>query len=152
MSPLRTVSFPRALRHGVVLALRSLPIARSAPLVGHVLGDLVKYVVALLIVFGFGALLGFRFHGSVARVLAGLVLVVAFALAVCWMATLIGTLPRTPPQPGDAGGGRGPLAPARVAGDGIARIRRGVDRRHRRRLRPGRRVELPPPGVTGHVA
>jgi oleandomycin transport system permease protein len=84
------------LRNGVYDRLRSLPIARSAPLVGDVLGDLVKYVVALLVVFGFGAALGFRFHGSAARVLAGLVLVVAFALAVCWIATLIGALARTP--------------------------------------------------------
>src|SRR5262249_18946061 len=90
------VAFNADLRNGVYDRLRSLPIARSAPLVGHVLGDLVKYVVALLIVFGFGAALGFRFHGSLWRVLAGLLLVVGFALTLCWVATLMGVVARTP--------------------------------------------------------
>ena len=45
---------------GIFDRFRSLPIARSAPLTGHVFGDLAKYLVSLVLVFGFGAILGFR--------------------------------------------------------------------------------------------
>lgn len=82
------------LRGGVFDRFRSLPIARSAPLVGHVLGDLVKYVISLVIVFGFGSALGFRFHGGPERIAAGVGLILLFAFAVCWIATLIGLTSR----------------------------------------------------------
>ena len=82
------------LRTGIYDRFRSLPVARSAPLTGHVLGDLVKYLLSIVLVFGFGAALGFRFHGSVAAVLAGGGLILFFAFAVCWIATVIGVLAR----------------------------------------------------------
>jgi oleandomycin transport system permease protein len=47
------------LRTGIFDRFRSLPIARSAPLTGHLLGDLAKDVVSLALVFGFGAVLAF---------------------------------------------------------------------------------------------
>jgi oleandomycin transport system permease protein len=84
------------LRGGVYDRFRSLPIARSAPLAGHVLGDLVKYAVSLVVVFGFGIALGFRFHGSPLAVLGGCVLIVLFAVALCWVATLLGVLATSP--------------------------------------------------------
>jgi oleandomycin transport system permease protein len=80
------------LRTGVYDRLRSLPIARSAPLVGHVLGDVAKDALSLVLVFGFGAVLGFRFHGSLLAVAAGFGLILLFAVAVCWISTLIGLL------------------------------------------------------------
>ncbi len=84
------------LRTGVFDRFRSLPIARSAPLTGHLLGDLVKDVVSLALVFGFGAVLGFRPHGGPLGVLAGCGLIVLFAFAVCWIAALVGMLARSP--------------------------------------------------------
>jgi oleandomycin transport system permease protein len=77
-------------RQGLFDRLRSLPIARSAPLFGHVLGDVVKSLVSLLLVFGFGAALGFRTHASWLSVLGGFALIVLFAVAMCWVAALIG--------------------------------------------------------------
>jgi oleandomycin transport system permease protein len=82
------------LRNGVYDRLRSLPIARSAPLVGHILGDFVKYAVALVLVFGLGAALGFRVHGGVLAAGAAAGLLLAFAFAVCWIGTLIGVVAR----------------------------------------------------------
>jgi oleandomycin transport system permease protein len=84
------------LRTGIFDRFRSLPIARSAPLAGHVLGDLVKYVVSLVLVFGFGAVLGFRTHGSPLAVLAGCGLIMLFSFAVCWIAALVGMLAKSP--------------------------------------------------------
>ena len=83
-------------RTGIFDRFRSLPIARSAPLTGHLLGDLVKDVLSLALVFGFGAILGFRPHGGPLAVLAGSGLIVLFAFAVCWIAALVGLLARSP--------------------------------------------------------
>ena len=84
------------LRTGIFDRFRSLPIARSAPLTGHLLGDLVKYMVSLVLVFGFGAILGFRPHGSPLAVLAGCGLIMLFSFAVCWIAALVGMLANSP--------------------------------------------------------
>jgi oleandomycin transport system permease protein len=84
------------LRTGIFDRFRSLPIARSAPLVGHLVGDLVKAVVSLVLVFGFGAALGFRVHGGPLGVLAGSALIMLFSFAVCWFAALVGLLARSP--------------------------------------------------------
>jgi oleandomycin transport system permease protein len=82
------------LRNGIFDRFRSLPIARSAPLVGHILGDSVKYVLAIALVFAFGTVLGFRVHGSLAAVLTAAGLMLAFAFATSWIATLIGIVAR----------------------------------------------------------
>jgi oleandomycin transport system permease protein len=84
------------LRTGIFDRFRSLPIARSAPLAGHVLGDLVKYVFSLVLVFGFGAVLGFRPHGTLLAVLAGCGLILLFSFAICWIAALVGMLAKSP--------------------------------------------------------
>jgi oleandomycin transport system permease protein len=84
------------LRTGIFDRFRSLPIGRPAPLIGQVLGDLVKYAVSLVLVFGLGAALGFRAHGDPAVVLAGLGLIMAFAFAMSWVAMLLGTLASKP--------------------------------------------------------
>src|SRR5215218_3194750 len=80
------------LRTGIFDRFRSLPIARSAPLTGHLLGDLAKDVVSLALVFGLGTVLGFRPRGGPLAVLAGCGLIVAFAFAVYWVAALVGML------------------------------------------------------------
>jgi oleandomycin transport system permease protein len=84
------------LRTGIFDRFRSLPIARSAPLTGHLLGDLVRYAVSLVLVFGLGAALGFRTHGAPLAVLAGCGLIMLFAFAVCWIAALVGLLAKSP--------------------------------------------------------
>jgi oleandomycin transport system permease protein len=84
------------IRTGIFDRLRSLPIARSAPLVGHILGDSIKYVLSLVLVFGFGVILGFRTHGSPLAVLAAAGLMLLFAFAVCWISTLIGVAAKGP--------------------------------------------------------
>ena len=48
------------IKKGIFDRFRSLPIGRPAPLIGSVLGDMIRYVVALAALFGFGYLLGFR--------------------------------------------------------------------------------------------
>jgi len=50
------------IKTGIFDRFRSMPIARSAPLVGTVAGDVVRYVVSGVVVLAFGMVLGFRIH------------------------------------------------------------------------------------------
>jgi ABC transporter DrrB family efflux protein len=81
---------------GVFDRFRSLPIARWAPLAGAVLGDIVRYLISVAVTLGFGMILGFRIGTGPLPALAGCLLLLTFALAMCWVSALIGMLVRTP--------------------------------------------------------
>jgi oleandomycin transport system permease protein len=80
---------------GIFDRFRSLPIARSAPLVAAVLADVVRYVVLCAVTLGFGYVLGFRAHTGVLDVLAACVLATGFALCLCWASVFVGMIART---------------------------------------------------------
>jgi oleandomycin transport system permease protein len=81
---------------GVFDRFRSLPIARSAPLIGAVLGDMVRYIVTMVVILGFGSALGFRIHTDPWSAAAACLLVLLFAFAFCWVTVLIGLIARSP--------------------------------------------------------
>lgn len=81
---------------GIFDRFRSLPIARSSPLAGLVLGDVVRYVVSLSIVTIYGAILGFRFQLNPMSVILAYLLVMAFALALCWVWVLLALIVKSP--------------------------------------------------------
>jgi oleandomycin transport system permease protein len=82
------------IKNGVFDRFRSLPISRSAPLVGAVLGDVVRYSIAILVTMGFGMALGFRVGTDPLQAFAGCLLVLGFALCLCWVFIFIGMLVR----------------------------------------------------------
>jgi oleandomycin transport system permease protein len=81
---------------GIFDRFRSLPIARSSPLTGLITGDIVRYVVSLTIVTGYGVLLGFRFHNNPAAIAPAYLLLLVFALALCWVWVFFALLVKTP--------------------------------------------------------
>ncbi|MBA2257189.1 MAG: ABC transporter permease [Thermoleophilaceae bacterium] len=84
------------LTKGVVDRFRSLPIWRPAPLVGSVVGDSVRYLVAGTVIVVLGVILGYRPGAGVPGVLAALALVIVFAFGLSWVFTTIGLLLRSP--------------------------------------------------------
>ena len=82
---------------GVFDRFRSLPIARSAPLVGAVLADIVRYVAPLRR----DARLRLRPRlprtTSAPEVLPRCLLAVAFALCFCWVSVFVGMRAPAPP-------------------------------------------------------
>jgi daunorubicin/doxorubicin transport system permease protein len=84
------------LTKGVVDRFRSLPIWRPAPLVGSVLGDSARYLVAGTVIIVLGVILGYRPGAGVPGVLAALALVIVFAFGLSWVFTTIGLLMRSP--------------------------------------------------------
>jgi ABC-2 type transport system permease protein len=84
------------LTRGVVDRFRSLPIARPAPLVGALLGDSVRYLVAGTVIIVLGVVLGYRPDAGVGGVVAALALVIVFAFGLSWVFTTLGLLMRSP--------------------------------------------------------
>lgn len=81
---------------GVFDRFRSLPIARWAPLAGAIGGDAVRYVISIGVTLGFGMILGFRVEASPFSAAIGCLLLLVFALAMCWFSALIGVLLKSP--------------------------------------------------------
>lgn len=81
---------------GVTDRFRSLPIWRPAPLVGALLGDCVRYLLAGSVITTVGLILGFRPAAGVPGVAAALGLVVLFSFGLSWVFTTLGLLMRTP--------------------------------------------------------
>jgi len=80
---------------GVFDRFRTLPIWRPAPMVGYLLGDMLRYVLASTTIMIVGLVLGFRPEGGVVGVLAGVGLLVAFSFAFSWIWTMFGLLLRS---------------------------------------------------------
>ncbi len=81
--------------NGIFDRFRSLPIARSAPLIGAIFGDLFRYVVSVVVVLLFGIALGFRIHTDPLSTLAAIGLIMAFATALCWVTAFLGLVAKS---------------------------------------------------------
>jgi ABC-2 type transport system permease protein len=84
------------LTKGVVDRFRSLPIWRSAPLVGSLLGDSVRYLLAGTVIMVLGVILGYRPEAGPLGMVAALGLVVVFAFGLSWVFTTLGLVMRSP--------------------------------------------------------
>jgi ABC-2 type transport system permease protein len=84
------------LTKGVVDRFRSLPIWRPAPLVGALLGDSARYLVAGTVIVVLGVILGFRPDAGVGGVVAAMALTIVFAFGLSWVFTTLGLLLRSP--------------------------------------------------------
>ena len=81
---------------GVFDRFRSLPIARSSPLIGAVLGDTVRFGVVMAVLTAFGSALGFRFHTAPLAIVAAYALAYVFYMAICWVSVLVGLIAPSP--------------------------------------------------------
>jgi ABC-2 type transport system permease protein len=84
------------LTKGVVDRFRSLPIWRPAPLVGALIGDSVRYLVAGTVIMIVGVALGYRPPAGIGGVLAAMGLVTVFAFGLSWVFTTLGLVMRSP--------------------------------------------------------
>jgi ABC transporter DrrB family efflux protein len=78
------------LHKGLIERFRSLPMARSAVLVGRSLSDLVRNAGVVLMIIGLGFLVGYRVHTGVVPFLGSIVLLLLFSVAFSWIFALIG--------------------------------------------------------------
>jgi ABC-2 type transport system permease protein len=84
------------IQKGLFDRFRSLPIWQPAPIIGALLGDVLRYSLAALMVITLGLILGFRPAGGVIGVVLAVALIIVFATAVAWIWIVVGMLVKTP--------------------------------------------------------
>jgi ABC-2 type transport system ATP-binding protein len=83
------------LKLGVIDRFRSMPMARSAVLIGRASADLVRNVLIIVLMIVVGYIIGFRFQAGVAQAVGCIVLVSAFGLALSWIFAFLGLTVRS---------------------------------------------------------
>ena len=84
------------IQKGIIDRFRSLPMARSAVLVGRTVSDVGYNVVTMVVMAVTGVIVGWRIHTDPLRAAAGFLLLLAFAYAVSWVMALIGLIVPSP--------------------------------------------------------
>ncbi len=79
------VGLSEDLKLGVIDRFRSMPMARSAVLVGRTTADLVRNVLIVVLMIVVGYIIGFRFQAGFAQAIGCIALVSAFGLALSWI-------------------------------------------------------------------
>jgi ABC transporter DrrB family efflux protein len=88
------VGLSEDLRRGVIDRFRSMPMARSAVLLGRTTADLVRNVLIIGLMIGVGYVVGFRFQAGVIPAFACVVLVAAFGFALSWIFAFVSLVVR----------------------------------------------------------
>jgi ABC transporter DrrB family efflux protein len=88
------VGLSEDLRRGVIDRFRSMPMARSAVLVGRTTADLVRNVLIIGLMVVVGYLIGFRFQAGVVPAVGCVALVAAFGLALSWIFAFVSLVVR----------------------------------------------------------
>jgi ABC-2 type transport system permease protein len=81
---------------GIIDRLRSMDVGGAAVLAGHVAAGVARNAASTILVFGVAFLIGFRPHAGPLDWLAAVAVLLAFVLAVSWLAAAIGLLLGTP--------------------------------------------------------
>lgn len=89
------VTLNKDIEKGVFDRFRSLPIWRPSPLVGALLGDVVRYSLASVIVLVLGIVIGFRPDGGIVGVVLSIALLLVFSFCLSWVWTMIAMIVRT---------------------------------------------------------
>jgi ABC-2 type transport system permease protein len=84
------------IQKGLYDRFRSLPMWQPSPLMGALLGDVVRYSLAGGIILVVGMLIGFRPAGGFLGMFWTMVLVLIFSFALSWLWIIVGMLMKTP--------------------------------------------------------
>ncbi|AWW43509.1 ABC transporter permease [Streptomyces cadmiisoli] len=88
---------------GLVDRFRSLPVARSAVLMGRTLADVLQTAATLLVLAVVALLVGWRIHHGLLPALGAFVLLLLFGYAFSWVGAWVGLSVRTSEAAGSAG-------------------------------------------------
>ena len=91
-----TTSVASDMLEGVIDRFRTLPIATSSVIAGHVIADLVRSLIGLAAAVAAGYIAGFRPRAGLGGWLAAIAVILLVALAMSWLAALIGLLGKSP--------------------------------------------------------
>jgi ABC-2 type transport system permease protein len=75
---------------GITARFRTMAISRAAVLAGHVLGNTIQAVIAVVLVLGVGLLIGFRTTAGPVEWVAAFAMIVLIAFAITWLSVAMG--------------------------------------------------------------
>jgi len=84
------------MQKGVIDRFRSLPMARSAVLVGRTFSDIAINVISLVVMALTGLVVGWRTHTNPGKVLLGFLLILLFAYTFSWVMAWVGLKVKSP--------------------------------------------------------
>jgi ABC-2 type transport system permease protein len=84
----------RDMTEGIIARFRTMAIARTSVLTGHVMAALVRTMISLVLVVGAGLLLGFRPAAGPAGWAAAIGVLALLVLALTWLAVAVGLVAR----------------------------------------------------------
>ena len=84
------------MQKGLIDRFRSLPMSRSAVLIGRTVADLGLNAFSIVVMALTGLVVGWRINSSIAEAIGGFLILLVFAYAISWLMALVGLLVRTP--------------------------------------------------------
>jgi ABC transporter DrrB family efflux protein len=84
------------MQKGIIERFRSLPMSRSAVLVGRTASDVLNNVIVIVVMSLTGLVVGWRIHTSFLEAAAGFLLLLLFAYAVSWIMAWVGMIVPSP--------------------------------------------------------
>jgi ABC-2 type transport system permease protein len=89
-------SLAEDLQKGIIDRFRSLPMSRSAVLIGRTTADVGINIVTFVVMALTGLIVGWRIRGSALDALIAVLLLLAFAYSISWVMAVVGLSVRTP--------------------------------------------------------
>lgn len=87
-----TINLAVDMKEGIVDRFKSLPMASSALLIGHITSDLVRNIISGAIIVLVGFAVGFRPNATFTEWLLVIALGLAFSLAISWLSAILGLM------------------------------------------------------------
>jgi len=87
-----TINLAVDMKEGIVDRFKSLPMASSALLIGHITADMFRNIISGIIITLIGFLVGFRPHASLGEWALVFCLAMLFTLAISWLSAILGLL------------------------------------------------------------
>lgn len=87
-----TINIAVDMKEGIVDRFRSLPMASSALIVGHITADLVRNIISAAIIILIGFAVGFRPNANLNEWLLVIGLSLLFTLAISWLSAILGLM------------------------------------------------------------
>ena len=87
-----TINIAVDMKEGIIDRFRSLPMASSALLVGHVAADVLRNVISVFVIIIIGFAVGFRPNASAEDWLMVALLALLFTLAISWLSAILGLM------------------------------------------------------------
>lgn len=89
-SAFTSVGLAEDMQKGYIDRLRSLPMSRSAVLIGRTMSDMVRNILTFVVMLIVAFLIGFRFEGSLLEAVAATGILLLFSYSLSWVQALIG--------------------------------------------------------------